>query len=60
MNGVFGLGRYMADHSDENSVAIPLDIFRLMSERYGVSVYDLAKSYLKGVCDMMTEKEESR
>lgn len=53
----FGLGRYMADHSDETSAAIPLDIFRMMSERYHVPVYDLTKAYLKGVCDIMAEKE---
>ena len=53
----FGLGRYMAGHSDESSTPIPLDILKMMSERYGVPVYDLAKAYLKGVCDMTDEKE---
>ena len=30
----------------------------MMSERYSVPEYDLAKAYLKGVCDIKTEKED--
>lgn len=52
----FGLGRYMGAHCDESGVTVPLDIFCMMSERYGISEYELARAYMKGVCDMIGKK----
>ena len=48
---VFGLGRYMGQHCDKTEVGIPLDIFEMMSERYGIPLYELMKPYVKGVAD---------
>ena len=54
---VFGLGRYMGQHCDSNAMNIPFDIFMMMSERYGVPVFDLAKIYAKGVSDSLEEEK---
>jgi hypothetical protein len=54
---VFGLGRYMGEHCDANDVTVPIDIFEMMAGRYGVEEYELAKAYVKGVCDSMAEKQ---
>ena len=52
----FGLGRYMAAHSDLSGVALPMDILGLMSERCGVPVYDLTRAYVKGACDELAAR----
>ena len=54
----FGLGRYMGAHCDANSVIVPLDIFYMMAKRYDVPEYELAKAFIKGVCDELGEKYE--
>ena len=47
----FGLGRYMGVHLDESEVVIPMDVLKLMSEKSGVRVEELARAYVKGVVD---------
>ena len=54
----FGLGRFMAAHSDEAGVTFPMDIFGMMSDRYGVPVYDLSRAYARGMCDTITERKK--
>ena len=47
----FGLGRYMAAHQDENEILIPMNVFRIMAQRYDVSLEELVQAYTKGVLD---------
>ena len=57
---VFGLGRYMAGHSDEATITLPMDIFETISDRYGIPVHDLARAYTKGVCDTYSDMKKKK
>lgn len=52
----YGLGRYMAQHLDESEIVIPMDIFRLMTQRCEVSLDDLTRAYSRGVVHGLKEK----
>ncbi len=54
----FGLGRYIGANCAESELTVPIDIFTVMEERYGVSVEALTKAYVKGAAD--ARKERSR
>ncbi len=49
----FGLGRYTGAHNDGNDLTVPIDIFKMMSKQYGVSVEELANAFVKGAVDSM-------
>lgn len=49
----FGLGRYMGARCDDSDFAVPVDILTLLESRYGVSLDDLTKAYVKGGLDAM-------
>ena len=55
----FGLGRYMGLHCADSQLSIPVDIFELMAERYGVSLQDLTRAFVKGGLDGMEEQRRS-
>ncbi len=54
---LFGLGRYMGKHADANYVELPLDLIRMISDKYGLSAEALMKPYIRGFLDGI---EESR
>ncbi len=47
----------MAQQMDESEIDIPMDIFRLMTERFEVSLGELARAYTSGVMHGIEEKE---
>ena len=55
----FGLGRYIGAACDGGELAIPLDIFKVMAQRYDVSLEKLIKAYVKGALDAAEEKTET-
>lgn len=55
----FGLGRYMGLHCADSQLSIPVDIFELMAERYGVSLQDLIRAFVKGGLDGMEERRRT-
>jgi len=55
----FGLGRYMGLHCADSHLSIPVDIFELMAERYGVSLQDLTRAFVKGGLDGMEERRRT-
>ena len=56
----FGLGRYMASQANEVFVTLPIDIFAIISKRFGIPMYDLARAYIRGVCDSYSELPEEQ
>lgn len=52
----FGLGRYMGKHCDAHDLNIPVDIFLMMEERYGVPVDRLSRAFVKGATDAIKGK----
>lgn len=52
----FGLGRYMGEKRTDGELAIPLDIFQVISGKYGVPVEKLTKAYIKGALDAIGER----
>ena len=52
---IYGLGRYQGRHSDINSITVPIDIFEMLAEKYGISVDKLCTIYNKGVIDGLKE-----
>ena len=52
---VFGLGRYMGAKYKDGDLAIPLDIFKVISERYDIPLDRLTKAYVKGALDACEE-----
>ena len=56
----FGLGRYIGQHCSEDEFSVPLDVFTMMSERYGVSLEKLTKAYVKGVSDSIEERRAEK
>lgn len=52
----FGLGRSIGSRTSYTELVIPLDIFKIMSERYDISIDRLTKAYLKGALDAMEER----
>ncbi|MCR4893244.1 MAG: hypothetical protein K5911_00735 [Eubacteriales bacterium] len=55
---VFGLGRHNGMAGDINDLNIPYDILRMLSERFGLDVTNLAEVYVRGLLDGAAEKEE--
>ena len=55
----FGLGRYIGAVCDAGELTVPLDIFKAMAERYGVSIDALTKAYVKGALDAVEEKTKN-
>ncbi len=54
----FGLGRYIGSKGIGAELNVPVDIFRLMSERYGIPVEKLTGAFIKGALDADTEKNQ--
>lgn len=52
----FGLGRYVGSRSSGAELVIPLDIFKIMAERYKIPLDQLTKAYLKGALDALEER----
>lgn len=52
----FGLGRYMGAKYTDGELAIPLDIFKVISKRYDIPLDKLAKAYVKGALDACEER----
>ncbi len=55
----FGLGRYIGARCGGSELTIPLDIFGIMSEKYGIPPDRLTKAYVKGALDAVKEKKEN-
>lgn len=53
----FGLGRYMGKHCDAAGLTMPLDIFYMMHDRYGIPVESLARAFYKGALDSIEERK---
>jgi hypothetical protein len=51
----FGLGRYMGAKYTDGELAIPLDIFKVISKRYDIPLDKLTKAYVKGALDACEE-----
>lgn len=54
----FGLGRYMGQHCTESELAIPLEIFELMTEKYDITLTELTRAFVKGALDSIEEKRD--
>ena len=54
----FGLGRYIGSKCSKEELTVPLDIFRMMSEKYGVPLESLTKAYVKGAIDAIEERQK--
>ena len=54
----YGYGRYTGMHDEDTNIIVPVDIFRKFSERYDVSVDELARAFAKGVTDGLKERSE--
>ncbi len=52
----FGLGRYMGAKYTDGGLAIPFDIFRVMSKQYDIPLDKLTKAYVKGALDACEER----
>ena len=52
----FGLGRYMGAKYTDGELAIPLDIFKIMSKQYDIPLGKLTKAYVKGALDAAEER----
>ena len=57
---VFGLGRYMGEHSDAQFVEMPLDLVRRISDRYGLTMEELTRLYVRGFLDSLRKKQEKQ
>ena len=53
----FGLGRYMGEKYTDGELAVPLDIFEVISKQYGVPLDKLTKAYVKGALDAIGERK---
>lgn len=53
---MFGLGRYMGKHADVKYIELPLDLIRMIADKYGLSAETLIKPYMRGVLDGIEEK----
>ena len=51
----FGLGRYMGQQCS-GELAVPLDIFEMMAERYGVRAEELTRAFVRGASDSLRER----
>ncbi|MBO4422419.1 MAG: hypothetical protein J5879_03200 [Clostridia bacterium] len=56
----FGLGRYVGARCPVWELTVPLDIFILMEEKYGVGSDKLTKAYVKGALDAALEKRKDK
>ena len=52
----FGLGRYIGAHCSVEELTVPLDIFEMMSDKYGIPLDKLTKAYVKGAVDAVKER----
>ncbi len=53
---IYGLGRYMGAHEDEHFAVLPLDIIRLLGEKYRLSEEELIRPYIRGLLDARNER----
>ena len=54
----YGLGRYTGMHDEDTNIVLPIDIFRKLTERYDISIDELARSFSKGVADGLKERSD--
>lgn len=52
---IYGLGRYMGTHEDEHFAVLPLDITRMLGEKYHLSE-ELIRPYIRGLLDARNER----
>lgn len=52
---LYGLGRYMGAHEDEHFAVLPLDIIRMLGDRYRLSEEELIRPYIRGLLDARKE-----
>lgn len=52
---VFGLGRYMGARCDGSDLVVPVDIFAMLEQRYGITMDRLTKAYMRGAMDTIRE-----
>lgn len=55
---IYGLGRYNGEKMDLIDMSIPLDIFYMLHERFGVEVDKLSAIYNRGMMDGIKERRE--
>ena len=55
---IYGLGRYNGEKMDLIDMSMPLDIFYMLHERYGVEVDKLSAIYNRGMMDGIKERKE--
>ena len=55
---VYGLGRYNGKHMDMSHIVVPIDILKMLSEKYGLDLYKLCSIYNKGVIDGLKERND--
>ena len=55
---VYGLGRFNGKHMEDNNLAMPVDIFRMLSSKYGMDLSSLCRVYNKGVIDGLKEQQD--
>ncbi len=53
----FGLGRFIGSRRGKLELTVPLDIFALMSERYGIPLEKLTKAFVKGALDAVKDRQ---
>lgn len=51
----FGLGRFMGQKSD-NDIEVPIDIFKMLSQKYGIPLEELTKAFIKGATDSVNKR----
>ena len=44
-------------HGDESDTTVPLDILRILSEKYGLKIEDLSRLYIRGYTDARNERQ---
>ena len=55
---VYGLGRFNGKHMEDNNLAMPVDIFKMLSRKYGMDLSSLCRVYNKGVIDGLKEHRD--
>ena len=56
----FGLGRHTGRSCSAEELTVPLDIFGMISKRYGIPAEKLVKAYVKGAMDSMKERKSGK
>ena len=57
---MYGLGRYNGKHLDILDLTIPVDIFNMLHDTFGMDIEKLSAVYNKGVMDGLKERKESK